>query len=321
VPPRQPKSRHFQIERLTNGVYAAIASEQGYASCNAGIIDIGDRTIIFDTSLTPEAGRDLLKIAEQLTSNRIAYVINSHEHNDHIRGNQVFGSDVDILSTAVTREAIARNEPQNIKMERKTIPKEIIKMQAIFDVEKDPERRRELAFSICTMQGASKSYSELKTRLPNITFEHKLTIHGTKRTVQLLPLAGHTASDVVLHIPEERIVFMSDLLFVNIHPYLASGSPEQWKNALAIVKASGVKIAIPGHGSVGKSADLSAMLKYIQSLEKIADNMIKSGKSAEQISSVPIPSPFDTWLCFEDFFTANLKFLYKLAQNRKVGHA
>jgi len=202
-------------------------------------------------------------------------------------------------------------------MEKKTVPKEVIRMQERLDTETDPKRKRALAFSLCTMQGASKSYSELKTRPPNITFEDKLTIYGTKRTVELLPLAGHTASDVILYIPEEKIVFMSDLLFVNIHPYLASGSPEQWKNSLATVKSLGANIAVPGHGSVGKSADISKMLRYIQSLENIVDDMIKSGKSAEQVTSSLIPAPFDTWLC-EDFFTDNLKFLCKLAISRKA---
>ena len=313
VPSRLPESKHFQIERLASGVYAAIASEQGYASCNAGIIDIGDRTILFDTFLTPEAARDLLNATEQLTSNKITHIINSHEHNDHIRGNQVFGSDIDIISTVLTREAIARNEPKSIKSEKKTILKEISDAQSKLDAEKDPKRRRELAFSICEMQGASRSYSELRTRLPNITFEHKLIIHGTKRTVELLPFAGHTKSDVILYLPKEKIAFMSDLLFVNIHPYLASGSPEQWKQSLADVQTLGVQVAVPGHGRVGKSADLSAMLQYIQSLENIVVDMIKSGKPAEQASFEPIPSPFDTWLCFENFFVANLKFLYKLA--------
>jgi cyclase len=313
VPSRLPESKHFQIERLADGVYAAIASEQGYASCNAGIIDIGDRTILFDTFLTPEAARDLLNATEQLTSNKITHIINSHEHNDHIRGNQVFGSDIDIISTVLTREAIARNEPENIKSEKKTILKEISDAQSKLDAEKDPKRRRELAFSICEMQGASRSYSELRTRLPNITFEHKLIIHGTKRTVELLPFAGHTKSDVILYLPKEKIAFMSDLLFVNIHPYLASGSPEQWKQSLTDVQALGVQVAVPGHGRVGRSTDLSAMLQYIQSLENIVVDMIKSGKPAEQASFEPIPSPFDTWLCFENFFVANLKFLYKLA--------
>jgi cyclase len=317
VPSRLPESKHFQIERLADGVYAAVASEQGYASCNAGIIDIGDRTILFDTFISPEAARDLLKAAEQLTSNKITHVVNSHEHNDHIRGNQVFGSDVDIISTALTREAIARNEPENIKSEKKTILKEIIDAQSKLGAEKDPKRRRELACLIFYMQGVSKSHSELKTRLPNITFEQELTIHGTERTIELLPLAGHTFSDVVLYLPEERIAFMGDLLFVNIHPYLASGSPEKWKQSLVEVEGLGVKIAVPGHGPVGRSADLSAMSQYIKSLESIVVNMIKSGKPVEQASSEPIPSPFNTWLCLENFFVTNLKFLYKLATQGK----
>jgi len=313
VPPRLPESKHFQTERLADGVYAAVASEQGYASCNAGIIDIGDRTILFDTFISPEAARDLLKVAEQLTSNKITHVVNSHEHNDHIRGNQVFGSDVDIISTVKTREAIARNEPENIKSEKKTILKEIIDAQSKLDAEKDPKRRRELATLISYMQGVSKSHCELKTKLPNITFEHELAIHGTDRTIKLLPLAGHTSSDVVLCLPKERIAFMGDLLFVDIHPYLASGSPEQWKQSLAKVEGLGVQIVVPGHGAVGRSASLSMMLQYIQSLESIVVNMIKSGKPMEQASSEPIPSPFDTWLNYDNFFVTNLEFLYKLA--------
>jgi glyoxylase-like metal-dependent hydrolase (beta-lactamase superfamily II) len=317
VAPGLPESKHFQIERLADGVYAAVASEQGYAICNAGVIDIGDRTILFDTFISPEAARDLLKVTEQLTSHKITHVVNSHEHNDHVRGNQVFDSDVDILSTVLTREAIARNEPEEIKSERETIPKEIIDAHSKLDAEKDPKRRRELASLVAYLQAMSKSHYELKTRLPNITFEHKLTIHGTKRTVELLPLAGHTASDVILYLPEEKIAFMGDLLFVNMHPYLASGSPEQWKQSLAEIEALGVQTVIPGHGPVGRSADLSAMSQYIQSLESIVVNMIKFGKSVEQASFELAPPPFETWLSPDNFFVANLKFLYELAAQGK----
>jgi cyclase len=314
---RLPESKHFKIEQLADGVYAAVASEQGFAICNAGIVDIGDKTIVFDTFISPDAAKDLLKVAEQLTSHKVTCVVNSHYHEDHIRGNQVFSPDVDIISTTWTREAIARNEPDEIGWEKENLPKRIIDARLKLDVEKDPKRRRELALSIVYYRAMIESHPQLKTRLPNITFERRLVIHGKRKTVELLPFVGHTASDVVLYLPEEKIAFLSDLLFINIHPYLPSGFPEDWKQSLSTIGALGIKTAVPGHGPVGQSADLSVMTRYIQSLENIATSMVKSGKSAKEIYLQPIPSPFETWLLsFDDFFFTNLEFLYKRAAER-----
>jgi len=308
-----PEFKHFQIEPLADGVYAVIASEQGYAICNSGIIDIGDKTVIFDTFISPNAARSLLKAARQLTSYEAICVVNSHYHNDHIRGNQVFSPDVDIISTAWTREAIIQNEPKEVQWERENIPQGIIDAQLKLAAEKDPKLRRELAFLIVYYKAIIESHLQLKTRLPNVTFgPPKLVIHGKRRTVELLSFVGHTASDIVLYLPEEKIAFMSDLLFINIHPYLPSGFPKCWKESLNMVKALGIKTVVPGHGPVGRSADLSVMTQYIQSLENIVANMVTSGKSMEEVSLQPIPSQFETWLLFFDnFFVANLQFLYK----------
>jgi len=312
-----PESKHFQIERLADGVYAAVASEQGYAICNAGIVDVGDETIVFDTFISPDAAKDLLKAAKQLTSHKATYVVNSHYHEDHIRGNQVFPSDVDIISTIWTHEAIAQNEPKEIRWEKENVPQRIIEAQSRLGVEKDPKRRRELAFLIVYYRAMSESHSKLKTRLPNVTFEHKLVIHGTQRTVELLSFVGHTASDIVLYLPEEKIAFMSDLLFINIHPYLPSGFPTDWKQSLSKIEALGIQTAVPGHGPIGRFVDLSVMTQYIQSLENIATNMVKSRKSAKEVHLQPIPSPFETWwLFFDNFFFTNLEFLYKRAAQR-----
>jgi len=193
-----PDSKHFQVERLADGVYAAIASEQGYAICNAGIIDLGDKTIVFDSFKTPDAAEDLLRAAYERTSHKVSYVINSHYHHDHIRGNQVFSPDTDIISTSWTREAIAKNEPQRIKSQKENVPQELLDTQSKLDAEKNPNRRRELAFWITYHKASIESLSQLKMRLPNITFEHMLTIHGAGRTVKLLSFRGHTESDVVL---------------------------------------------------------------------------------------------------------------------------
>ncbi len=51
-------SRHFNLEQLADGVYAAIHAEEGWAICNAGIIDLGDRTLVFDSFMSPQAAID-----------------------------------------------------------------------------------------------------------------------------------------------------------------------------------------------------------------------------------------------------------------------
>jgi len=306
-----PESKHFQIERLADGVYAVIASEQGYATANAGIIDLGDKTIVFDTFISPDAAKDLLKAGEELTSHRVAYVVNSHRHDDHIRGNQVFSPHVDIISTTLTRDGIAKHEPEDIKWAKENVPQLIIETQSRLDAERDARQRRVLAYDIVYYQAIIESLPQLKTRLPNITFEHKLAIHGARRTVELHSFGpGHTASDLFLYLPEEKIAFMGDLLFINWHPYLLHGFPEEWKRFLGKVEALGVQTVIPGHGPVGRSADLSLTTQYIESLERIAVEMVKSGKPVEAVSSQPIPSPFESW-GFLDFFVINLEFLYK----------
>ena len=44
-----PKSIHFSLKEIAEGIYAAFAAEGGGAMGNAGIVDLGDRTVIFDT--------------------------------------------------------------------------------------------------------------------------------------------------------------------------------------------------------------------------------------------------------------------------------
>jgi cyclase len=54
-----PTSKHFELHRLTEGVYAAIATPDGLAYSNAGIIDLGNQVIIFDTFESILAAQDL----------------------------------------------------------------------------------------------------------------------------------------------------------------------------------------------------------------------------------------------------------------------
>lgn len=93
----------FELQEVADGVYAAIVVDGAGALGNAGFVNLGEETLVFDTFLSPQAAQVLRAEAERMTGNQIAYVVNSHFHGDHTYGNQVF-ADATILSTERTRE-------------------------------------------------------------------------------------------------------------------------------------------------------------------------------------------------------------------------
>src|SRR5881398_2247609 len=79
----------FQLVKVADGVYAAIAKPGGLASGNAGFVIGDDGVLIFDTFFTPAAISELIGEIESLTKLPIKYAVNSHYHLDHTGGNQV----------------------------------------------------------------------------------------------------------------------------------------------------------------------------------------------------------------------------------------
>ncbi len=79
----------FQLVKVAEGVYAAIAKSGGLASGNAGFVIGDDGVLIFDTFFTPAAIEELISEIQSLTKLPIKYAVNSHYHLDHTGGNQV----------------------------------------------------------------------------------------------------------------------------------------------------------------------------------------------------------------------------------------
>ena len=53
-------SKHFTVKLIAPGIWAAINNDNyGHAICNAGIVDLGDKTLIFDPFMNLDAAADL----------------------------------------------------------------------------------------------------------------------------------------------------------------------------------------------------------------------------------------------------------------------
>ncbi len=304
-------SRHFQLYQLTEGVYAAINADEGWAICNAGIIDLGDRTLVYDTFTSPQAADDLCNAAEYLTGRPASMLVNSHYHNDHIWGNQAFGAQVDIISTTKTRDLIITEGASEIKWYSETAQKQLEALEAQYAQTKDENDRHQLKFAIADYQATVAALPILHVRLPNLTFTNEMTFHGSKHSARLIAYENaHSGSDAILHLPDDRIVFMEDTLFIDIHPYLADGDPDVVQRVLADVKALQPSIVVPGHRPLGSSEHLDILDGYINKLKMIATEAVSRNLAEDKLVITPVPKEYQHFL-FKPFFATNLRFLYR----------
>ena len=189
-----PSSRHFQIYTISNGIYAAMHKDGGWAICNSGIIDLGNKTIIFDTGLTPEAARDLKSAAETLTGRSVDYVVNSHFHKDHIRGNQVFNDSI-IISTHRTQTLIGKEGMAELESDKTEAPKQLEEISNLAQ-RSDPKIQEYVRLFLPYWQGINDSLKEVELHLPTQVFRDCHILSGSKRSAVVLEVGGgHSEND------------------------------------------------------------------------------------------------------------------------------
>jgi glyoxylase-like metal-dependent hydrolase (beta-lactamase superfamily II) len=308
------RSDHFTLEQLAGGVFAAVNSPNGWAICNAGIIDLGDRTLVYDAFMTPAAANDLRAAAEALTGRPVDALINSHYHNDHIWGNQAFSTDTDIISTAETRQLIVTEGAKEIKAYSEVIEDRLESVEQRLASTQDAAELVNVNLLSTYLHGIAAALLTLVPRLPNLTFTGELSLVGSKRSAKLLSSSGgHCASDAILYLPDDGIIFMEDLLFSGFHPYLDECDPTQVRQILSEIKSLDATVFVPGHGPVGGVSQLDWMVEYLDCLENLIDQVIDRGGREADLDKVVIPGECRS-LLFPHLFPASIKFMYRHRQ-------
>ncbi len=317
----QPASQHYTLETLAEGVYAAIHKDGGSAISNAGLIDLGDATLVVDTFITPTAAEALRLDSQRLTGRLPRWVVDTHYHNDHIWGSQVFLPEADLISTVKTRELIdtaGREEYESYRAITDQRLKDALAGKAAATTD---EQRASFDLWIGYFSGLQRDFPRLQVMLPNLVFQDRLVLYGSRRRAELISFSdAHTGSDTLVYLPDDGIVFMSDLLFVGFHPYMGDGNPDGCIRVLrSIMDGSagipGTSCFVPGHGPAARLADLQGLVDYIQASQELARHLVAAGKTSQaDIESTPIPEAYARWT-MPRFFHANLRFLVEQYQN------
>jgi cyclase len=302
-------SKFFKLEQIANRVWAVISSDPTWMMSNAGIIDLGGQTLLWDTGTSPRAAIELKRVAEELTGRNVGIVVNSHHHLDHSLGNQVFAGS-SIFSTRTTRDLMQKRFEQLIE-EVKEFPEWIAHTRMQLETVTDAFERCALEFDLAEMLMLQEFMPNFKPTLPTITFEGSLEFHGTGfngvgRTARAISFgAGHTGSDTVLHLPEDGILFAGDLVLVDHIPWLGHGDPEAWQVRITDLESlEHVQKIVPGHGPVATRDAISKMRETLLEMIALADV-----PEAQALEQVQVPEAWREW-GLPSGFRGNLQFLF-----------
>lgn len=303
-------SRHFSLTMLAEDIYVATATNGGWAICNAGLIDLGGQLLVYDAFLTPQAGLDLRQFAIQRCGRAPQIVIDGHYHNDHTWGNQAFLPEALILSSKRTRELLATAGAEEFEWNATNAEARLAALRDQYEHTHNPRQRQDLLLWIGEYEGIVATLPHLGRCLPGITFDGPIELIGTKRSCRLIPYTGgHTDSDTVLYLPQEKIVFMGDLLFVGCHPYLADGDPQALLAALRDIGRLDAERFVPGHGPVGSREDVNLLITYIEECMATARRLVEEGNAGEaMLDEQIVPEAYRSWQIAE-FYCRNIRFL------------
>jgi len=294
--------RHFTIESLGDGVWAAIHATDlpapgAWAVSNAGIVDLGGRTLLFDTMIATEAAAELRAAAEELTGRPPAVVVYSHAHNDHTWGASRF-PEATVVSSARARAAMIAEGHLEVADFSEVLQDRLAFWTAAATSD-DPLVRQDAPFFRPYWEGIAATLPTLELRYPDVAFDRRLAIHGSDRRVELVAVErAHAAGDVFMTVPDARVAFCGDLLFVDCHPYLGDGDLGGLRDVLGRLGAGGSERFVPGHGPVGGAAQVRTLARYVDDIERVA---------AHDTRAVSIPGPYRSW-GFAQFFPANVAF-------------
>jgi glyoxylase-like metal-dependent hydrolase (beta-lactamase superfamily II) len=215
-----------EFRRLAKDVYAYLQPPLVCYS-SAGVI-VGDCDVIVVDSLTNAAmTRSLLAEIRRVTDKSIRFLINTHSHFDHVYTNHLF-PEATVISTYRGREATEANRKAQDKHD------------ALFAG----------LFSDVDLAGG-------RYTLQDLSFSGALSLYQGEREVRVLELGvGHSESDVVVHLPGEKVVFCGDVFMNGMPPLPGEGHVTETIAHYRAIEALEADIYVAGHGDPGTLADV-----------------------------------------------------------------
>ena len=186
---------------------------------NSGVIIGDDSVMIIEAQATPRLARKVIEKVREVTDKPITHVALTHYHAVRVLGASAFGAQQIIMSD-MARAMVAERGQEDWDSEFQRFPR-------LFE--------------------GHESIPGLTW--PTTTFRDRMTVYLGNRRVELIHLGrAHTAGDIVIHVPDENVMFTGDIVEYRSACYCGDGYFKDWSTTLDAIKAYQVDAIAPGRG-------------------------------------------------------------------------
>jgi len=280
------KGKAFRFNKVKEGIYHVVGTGTLTVVGNSSIIVNDNDVIVVDDHVSPAAAWVLLDEIKSITDKPVRTVINTHFHFDHAHGNQIFGKNVDIIGHEFTRDMLLKGNPLQMPLYKnylEGLPRQIEDLRKRVATEADSTRKATLQAQLISAESNRASQAELTPTPPNVTLRTQMTLYRGDREIQVRFLGrAHTAGDVVVYLPKEKVVMTGDFLTAALSN-MSDAFVNEWPATLDELKKLDFETVLPGHGEAfTDKAKIDYFQAYLRDVWTEVSRLKQQGVSNEE---------------------------------------
>jgi len=229
-----------------------ITQENGGNMVNTCFVQTKEGFVVIDSGPTFGYAQEAYAQMQKIKNLPVKVVINTHEHDDHWLGNSFYKSKGALLMGPRTYE-------QNV------IPGMSTRMQRSVGEE---------------------TYTGTKVvKLDKIVDTHyAFTLGDTVFELKKLVEKAHTQGDLVVYLPQKKVIFTGDLVFNDRLSSIRDGSIIGSLKALDLIDSMQAQVIVGGHGYVTDANATVSLRRYLSEMKKQILEALSNDVSIDQIT-------------------------------------
>jgi glyoxylase-like metal-dependent hydrolase (beta-lactamase superfamily II) len=164
------------------------------------------------------------------------------------------------------------------------------------------------------------SKAQMKLEAPAMTGDKEVVNAGGIEVQALYLGRAHTGGDLLVYLPRQKILFMSEVYLNRVFPAMRSAHPTEWVSVIDKALKLDVDRFVPGHGFIEEpKASREELIEYQQALRAViaeVNRLHKLGLSAEDAVKQANWGPYKEWYIAEQQGPIAVRKVYEEIEGR-----